>query len=138
MTGKFFRSAAAVAFSTWVLAGCATTLSGRVVNPDGSALTQAGVKIYTAPRTSFVHVTSGGMFSISDNVTPEREYTLIAEDAQGNMGYVRDFKPHKGENKGIVVRMNREMDAKDAVLEGTGPSEIERNGAGEKILKSSP
>jgi hypothetical protein len=121
-----------------LFASCATTLSGRVVNPDGSALTQTEVKIYTAPRTSFVQVEPGGAFTISENVVPEQEYTLIAEDPLGNMGYVRDFKAKKGKNKGIVVRMSREIDAKDAVLEGGGPSEIERNGAGEKILKSSP
>src|SRR5580704_5763010 len=112
-----------------LLAGCATTsLSGQVVNPDGSALTETGVRVYTAPRTSFARVTENGTFNITENVLPDEAYTLIAEDSVGNMGYVRDFKPKKGKNKGLLLRMNREMDAKDAVLEGSGPSEIERNG----------
>jgi len=144
MTGKaFYKHTAFAALMAGVLAmltltGCAPSLSGRVVNPDGSALSETGVKVYTAPRTATAHASRNGEFKISDNVAAAQEYTLIAEDPEGNMGYVRDFLSRKGSNEGIVIRMSREMDAKDAVLEGTGPSEIERNGAGEKILKSSP
>jgi hypothetical protein len=120
-----------------LLAGCGTTMSGLVVKPDGSRLTEPSVVVYTSPRTESVRVSKDGAFKIGHNVIEENEYTLIAEDKDGNMGYVRSFKPKKGSNKNIVVRLSREIDGKDAVMEG-GPNEGNTSGLGEKILKSSP
>jgi hypothetical protein len=120
-----------------LLAGCGTTMSGHVVKPDGSLLTDPNVVVYTSPRTESVRVGKEGYFKIGRNVVDEQDYTLIAEDKDGNMGYVRSFKPKKGGNKNIVLRLSREIDGKDAVMEG-GPSEGQTTGLGEKILKSSP
>ena len=120
-----------------LLAGCGTTMSGHVVKPDGSAITEPNVVVYTSPRTESVRVKGDGFFKIARGVVEENEYTLIAEDKDGNMGYVRAFKPKKGGNKNIIVRLSREIDGKDAVMEG-GPSEGATTGLGEKILKSSP
>jgi hypothetical protein len=119
------------------LTGCGTSISGRVVKPDGGQLDSPDVVVYTDPRTESVRVDKEGEFNISKGVVENNEYTLIAEDREGNMGYVRAFKPQKGSNKNIVVRMSRELEGKDAVLEG-GPSEGQTTGLGEKILKSSP
>jgi hypothetical protein len=124
-------------FIPLLLVGCGTSMSGLVVKPDGSRLTQPDVVVYTSPRTESVRVDRGGNFKIGANVIEENEYTLIAEDKDGNMGYVRSFKPKKGANKNIVVRLSREIDGKDAVLEG-GATEGNTTGMGEKILKSSP
>lgn len=123
--------------SPFILAGCGTTISGQVVKPDGSRLTEPNVVVYTSPRTESVRVSKDGNFKISSNVTEENEYTLIAEDKDGNMGYVRSYKPKKGSNKNITLRLSREIDGKDAVMEG-GPNEGNTTGMGEKILKSSP
>lgn len=125
-----------MAFSMTLLA-CGTTISGRVVKPDGGQLESPDVVVYTDPRTESVRVGNNGEFKIGKGVVEGNEYTLIAEDREGNMGYVRAFKPQKGSNKNIVVRMSRELEGKDAVLEG-GPSEGQTSGLGEKILKSSP
>ena len=119
------------------LAGCGTTISGLVVKPDGSRLTEPSVVVYTSPRTESVRVSKDGAFKIGKNVIDENEYTLIAEDKDGNMGYVRGFKVKKGSNKDVVLRLSREIDGKDAVMEG-GPNEGNTSGMGEKILKSSP
>ncbi len=119
----------------WV--GCGTTIRGHVVKPDGSELTDPNVVVYTSPRTESVRVGKDGDFKIGKNIIDENEYTLIAEDKDGNMGYVRAFKPKKGSNKNIVLRLSREVDGKDAVMEG-GPNEGNTTGLGEKILKSSP
>jgi len=126
-----------LALLPFLMAGCATSMSGVVVKPDGSKLTQPDVVVYTSPRTESVRADKDGEFKISRNVLEESEYTLIAEDKDGNMGYVRSFKPKKGANKNIVVRLSREIDGKDAVMEG-GPNEGNTTGLGEKILKSSP
>ncbi len=123
--------------SAALIIGCGTSISGHVVRPDGSKLTEANVVVYSSPRTESVRVDNDGAFKLSDNIVEESEYTLIAEDKDGNMGYVRSFKPKKGNNKNIIVRLSREIEGKDAVLEG-GPTEGETNGIGEKILKSSP
>jgi hypothetical protein len=123
--------------SPLILAGCGTTISGQVVKPDGSRLTEPNVVVYTSPRTESVRVSKDGNFKISSNVIEENEYTLIAEDKDGNMGYVRSYKPKKGSNKNITLRLSREIDGKDAVMEG-GPNEGNTTGMGEKILKSSP
>ncbi|MDQ3002383.1 MAG: hypothetical protein M3Y08_14115 [Fibrobacterota bacterium] len=112
-------------------------MSGLVVKPDGSRLTEPSVVVYTSPRTESVRVSNDGGFKIGKGVIAENEYTLIAEDKDGNMGYVRSFKPKKGTNKNIVLRLSREIDGKDAVMEG-GPSEGNTTGLGEKILKPSP
>ncbi len=120
-----------------LLVGCGTTISGHVVKPDGSQLTEPNVVVYTSPRTESVRVGNDGDFKISTNVLEENEYTLIAEDKDGNMGYVKAFKPKKGANKNIILRLSREIDGKDAVMEG-GPNEGNTSGLGEKILKSSP
>jgi hypothetical protein len=133
---KVFARLAVVAVSA-ALVGCGTTISGRVVRPDGSPLTGADVVVYTSPRSESVRIDKDGSFSIGANVVPEGDYTLIAEDKEGNMGYVRGFKPKKGANKNIIVRMSREIEGKDAVMEGAGPAEA-GSGPGEKILKSSP
>ncbi len=122
--------------SSTIFVGCGTTISGRVVKPDGSPLDNSEVVVYTSPRSGSVKVEKTGEFKISENIIAENDYTLIAEDKEGNMGYVRGFKPKKGTNKNIVVRMSREIEGKDAVLEGTGPSEG-GNGPGEKIFRSS-
>ena len=129
--------ACGAALMALALTGCGTTMSGHVVKPDGTLLTDPNVVVYTSPRTESVRVGKDGAFKIKKNVVLESEYTLIAEDKDGNMGYVRSFKPAKGSNKNIVVRLSREIDGKDAVMEG-GPSEGETTGLGEKILKSSP
>jgi hypothetical protein len=126
-----------LALLPFLVAGCGTTMSGVVVKPDGSKLTEPDVVVYTSPRTESVRVDKGGDFKIATGVVEENEYTLIAEDKDGNMGYVRSFKPKKGSNKNIVVRLSREIDGKDAVMEG-GPNEGNTSGLGEKILKSSP
>ena len=136
-TRRRFALAAAAACAALVWTGCGTTISGRVVRPDGSPLSGAEVVVYTSPRSESVRVDKDGSFSISANVVAENDYTLIAEDREGNMGYVRGFKPKKGANKNIMVRMSREIEGKDAVLEGMGPMET-GSGPGEKILKSSP
>src|SRR5689334_25229880 len=81
-----------------LLAGCGTTMSGQVVKPDGSKLTEPSVVVYTSPRTESVRVSKEGVFKIGKNVIEENEYTLIAEDKDGDMGYVRSFKPKKGSN----------------------------------------
>jgi hypothetical protein len=120
-----------------LLVGCGTTMSGNVVKPDGSRLTEPNVVVYTSPRTESVRVGKDGNFKIGRNVIEENEYTLIAEDKDGNMGYVRSFKPKKGSNKNITLRLSREIDGKDAVMEG-GANEGNTSGMGEKILKSSP
>lgn len=126
-----------LAILPFLMAGCATSMSGVVVKPDGSKLTEPDVVVYTSPRTESVRAERDGEFKISKNVLEDSEYTLIAEDKDGNMGYVRSFKPKKGSNKNIVVRLSREIDGKDAVMEG-GPNEGNTTGMGEKILKSSP
>jgi hypothetical protein len=126
-----------LALLPFLMAGCATSMSGVVVKPDGSKLTEPDVVVYTSPRTESVRAEKDGEFKISKNVLEDSEYTLIAEDKDGNMGYVRSFKPKKGSNKNIVVRLSREIDGKDAVMEG-GPNEGNTTGMGEKILKSSP
>ena len=116
--------------------GCGTTISGRVVRPDGSPLSDNDVMVSTTPRSEQVKVEKEGAFKLGENIIPGNEYTLVAEDKEGNMGYVRGFKPKKGKNPNVVIRMSREIEGKDAVLEGTGPSEG-GSGPGEKILKSS-
>ena len=126
-----------LSLASLALIGCGTTMSGHVVKPDGSRLSDASVVVYTSPRTQSVRAESDGRFKIGKHVVEENEYTLIAEDKEGNMGYVRSFKPKKGANKNIVIRLSREIDGKDAVMEG-GPSEGQTTGLGEKILKSSP
>jgi len=131
-----FPILAAVAAGCALLAGCATTISGRVVRPDGSALTNVDVVVYTSPRSTLARADKDGSFKIGKNVVPENEYTLIAEDKDGNTGYVRGFKPNKGGNENVIVRMSREVQAKDAVLEDN--TSVETGiGPGEKILKSS-
>ncbi len=131
------RKGAIALASLLFLVGCGTTISGRVVKPDGGALDSPDVVVYTDPRTESVRVDKDGDFTLSKGVVEGNEYTLIAEDREGNMGYVRAYKPQKGSNKNIVVRLSRELEGKDAVLEG-GPSEGSTTGLGEKILKSSP
>jgi hypothetical protein len=128
---------AGIAAGALALSGCGTTMTGHVVKPDGTRLSEANVVVYTSPRTQSVRAGKDGKFKISKNVVEENEYTLIAEDNDGNMGYVRSFKPKKGANKNIVIRLSREIEGKDAVMEG-GPSEGQTTGLGEKILKSSP
>ena len=115
---------------------CATSISGFVVKPDGSSLTNAEVLVYTNPRSMSTKVDERGAYEISKYVIPDNEYTLIAEDREGNTGYVRGFKPKQGGNKNIIIRMSREIQAKDAVLEGKNPTEP-KSDPGEKILKSS-
>lgn len=138
MRVRFYPNLVAIiAVCGTLLTGCGTSLSGRVVKPDGSPLTEAEIVVYTSPRTESVRAEKDGAFKISENVQPEQDYTLIAEDKEGNMGYVRGFKTKKGSNKSIVVRMSREIDGKDAVMEGDGPRESGGSGPGEKILKSS-
>lgn len=122
--------------SSMFLGGCATSIVGKVVKPDGSPLINAEVVVYTSPRTESIRVEGDGSFKITQNVAPDSSYTLIAEDREGNLGYVRGLVPKKGEKKPIVVRLSREVEAKDAALEGSGPAEI-GGGPGEKILKSS-
>jgi hypothetical protein len=117
--------------------GCGTTIQGRVVMPDGTAMADADVVVYTLPRTASIKAAKDGSFSLSGAISPEQEYTLIAEDREGNLGYVKGFKPKKGSNKNVVVRMSREVEGKDAVMEG-GPTDGSGSGMGEKILKSSP
>lgn len=134
---KRFDIAWGIALLPLLIAGCGTTMSGHVVKPDGSLLTDPNVVVYTSPRTESVRVGREGYFKIGRNVVDEQDYTLIAEDKDGNMGYVRSFKPKKGSNKNIILRLSREIDGKDAVMEG-GPSEGQTTGLGEKILKSSP
>ncbi len=124
-------------FAAAALWGCGTTIQGRVVMPDGTAMSEADVVVYTLPRTASVKASKDGSFSLSGPISPDQEYTLIAEDREGNLGYVKGYKPKKGSNKNVVVRMSREVEGKDAVMEG-GPSDGSGAGMGEKILKSSP
>ena len=91
-----------------LLAGCGTTMSGHVVKPDGSSLTEPNVVVYTSPRTESVRVGKDGNFKIGRNIINDSEYTLIAEDKDGNMGYVKSFKPKKGSNKNAAVFRQRE------------------------------
>ncbi len=120
-----------------ILGACGTTVSGKVVKPDGSSLDNSNVIVYTSPRTESVKVNKAGAFVLKSNIVEGNEYTLIAEDNDGNMGYVRSFKPKKGANENILLRLSREVDAKEAVLEGGLPSHTP-SGIGEKIFKSSP
>src|SRR3989338_1639549 len=102
----------ALAAAGILLAGCGTSISGRVVKPDGGPLVDAEVVVYTSPRSASVRVEKDGAYKIGENVVPGNDYTLIAEDKDGNMGYVRGFKPKKGSNKNVVVRMSREIEGK--------------------------
>lgn len=120
-----------------LLCACGTTMSGHVVMPDGSRLKSQQVVVYTSPRTETVKAGKDGSFKINDNVVDGNDYTIMAEDQFNNIGYVRSFKPRKGSNKNILVRLSKEVEGKDAILEG-GPMEVETSGVGEKILKSSP
>lgn len=137
MIGRSLRLLSIGMAAVALLTGCATSISGRVVRPDGSPLKNVDVIVYTAPRSASVRADRSGAFKISDNVVPENDYTLIAEDRDGNTGYVRGYKPKKGGNPNVIVRMSREVQAKDAILlDGKGPRETGA-GPGEKILKSS-
>ena len=118
------------------LTGCGTYMAGFVVLPDGSKIEDRKVIVYTDPWTDSVSIKNDGSFKIKKNVIVQNSYTLIAEDEEGNAGYVRGYKPKKGSNDNIVVRLAREIDGKDAVIEG-GLREVQPTGPGEKIFKSS-
>ncbi len=129
-------SACAIATAGLLLSACATSMSGYVVKPDGSRMQSPDIIVYSDPWTDSVRVRKDGTFKIGRNVAERNKYTLIAEDVEGNQGFVRGFQPEKGENKNIVIRMAREVDGREAVIEG-GPSQLQSSGPGEKIFKSS-
>lgn len=119
-----------------ILSGCGTTLSGYVVQPDGSKLKNPDVVVYTDPWTDSVRVDKDGSFKIRKNVMEKNEYTIVAEDREGNTGYIRGYKPQEGKNENLVLRLSREVSGKDAVMEG-GLIDVQPTGTGEKIFKSS-
>ncbi len=123
-------------FLAVLLCGCGPKLKGLVVMPDGSPMITKNVVVYTKPRTDSVKVKADGSFTIGKNIDVKNTYTLIAEDKDGNMGFVRGFQPGKESDEKIVIKLSKELEAKDAVIEG----ELYINpdsGPGEKILKSS-
>ncbi|MBF0430387.1 MAG: hypothetical protein HQK83_03855 [Fibrobacteria bacterium] len=130
----YFNSS--VILSVLFLIGCGPSLRGVVVMPDGSEIGEKKVMVYTNPWTDSVKVKNDGSFKISKDVQDRNEYTLIAEDVDGNMGFVRGFKISDQPDQKIVIKMSKELQAKDAVIEGDlyiNPD----SGPGEKILKSS-
>ena len=120
-----------------LIIGCGPSLKGVVVMPDGSQLDSPDVVVYTNPWTDSVEVNKDGTFSIRKNVQERNEYTLIAEDAEGNMGFVKGYKLDAQKAEKIVIRLSREMDAKEAVIEGEIYFEQGTGPTGEKILKPS-
>jgi hypothetical protein len=120
-----------------LLLSCGPSLKGVVVMPDDSPIpNDMKVVVYTNPWTDSVQVKKDGSFSIGKNVQEKNEYTLIAEDQEGNLGFVRGYKIQKEKDEQIVIRLSREMEAKEAVIEGELYIEQD-TGPGEKILKSS-
>lgn len=130
------RTVAGVALAALFLISCGPSLQGIVVMPDGSKLKDMEVTVYTRPWTDSVKAGNDGTFKISKNVQEKSKYTLIAEDRDGNMGYVKGFDPMSEKDKKIVIKLSRELDAKDAVMEG-GVYNPPNAGHGEKIFKSS-
>ncbi len=128
----------AIAITASVLfVGCGPSLKGMVVLPDGSKLNGLKVVVYTQPWTDSVPAKDDGSFSIGKNINPETEYTLIAEDKDGNMGFVKNYKPsEKKKDEKIVIKLSKEIEAKEAVIEGDLYINQD-SGPGEKIFKSS-
>ncbi|MFC1584345.1 hypothetical protein ACFL5V_02220 [Fibrobacterota bacterium] len=120
----------------FLLVGCGPSLKGMVVMPDGSKISEPNVVVYTNPWTDSVKVKNDGTFSIRKNVNDKNKYTLIAEDPDGNMGFVRGYQLSNENKDNVVIRLSREMDAKEAVIEGDLYIDQD-SGPGEKILKSS-
>jgi hypothetical protein len=123
-------------FICWLIFSCGPSIQGLVVMPDGSKLEEPNVVVYTNPWTDSVKVKKDGSFSIRKNVQERNEYTLIAEDPDGNMGFVKGYKLETKKDEKIVIRLSREMEAKEAVIEGDLYIDQD-TGPGEKILKSS-
>ena len=116
--------------------GCGPSLVGVVVMPDGSKITNMSVMVYTDPLSDSVKVGADGTFKLGKNMIMTNSYTLIAEDGDGNLGFVRNFKPAENPDEKVVIKLSRELEAKDAVMEGDlyiNPD----SGPGEKIFKSS-
>lgn len=131
------KSAACLGILTsFLLTNCGPSLRGIVVMPDGSQLTEAQVVVYTNPWTDSVKVKRDGTFTIRKNVGEQTDYTLIAEDKDGNMGFVRGFIPESEKKEKIVIKLSKELEARDAVIEGDLYINQD-SGPGEKILKSS-
>lgn len=118
-----------------LLAGCGPTLKGIVVLPDGTPIKGLEVGVHSKPWSDSVKVKDDGSFVLK-KIEPKNVYTLIAEDAEGNMGIVKNFSPSEKPNEKVIIKLSKELEAKDAVIDGdlfiqqdTGP--------GEKIFKSS-
>jgi len=115
---------------------CGPSLQGVVVMPDGSQIKDMKISVYTEPRTDSVKVKPDGTFKLSKNLVLTNAYTLIAEDKDGNLGFVKNYKPADNPKEKVVIKLSKEIEAKDAVMEG----EVYINpdsGPGEKIFKSS-
>ena len=133
---KYFWMITVGLASACLFVACGPSLQGIVVMPDGSKLNGLQVTVYTKPWTDSVQTKDDGSFKISKNVEERNKYTLIAEDKDGNMGYVKGYDPLAEADKKIVIKLSREMDAKDAVMEGDVYNPP-NSGHGEKIFKSS-
>lgn len=119
-----------------LMSACGPSLRGVVVLPDGSPIKDMNLGVYTQPTTDSVVVKPDGSFKISKHVQKGATYTLIAEDREGNMGFVRNYQLQPDAKEKIVIKLSKELEAKDAVLEGELYIQQDA-GPGEKIFKSS-
>lgn len=133
---KFLNLRAEFFLIALVLCGCGPSIKGVVVMPDGTRMEGMNIAVYTDPWSDSVVVRKDGSFTLSKNIQEKNEYTLIAEDSQGNLGYVRKYRLQKDKKENVVIRLSREVEAKDAVIEGSSYN-IQDTGPGEKIFKSS-
>jgi len=115
---------------------CGPTLKGVVVLPNGTPTQNMKLAVYSQPPTDSVAVKPDGTFKISKRVAKGQTYTLIAEDRDGNMGFVRNYVVNPENTEKIIIHLSKEIDAKDAVLEGDVYIQQD-TGPGEKIFKSS-
>ena len=123
-------------FALLSLWGCGPSLKGVVVMPDGSKIKDMDISVYTDPRSDSVKVAADGTFKLGKNMIMTNAYTLIAEDKDGNLGFVKNFKPSDKPDEKVVIKLSREIEAKDAVMEGDLYINQD-SGPGEKIFKSS-
>ena len=87
--------------------------------PAGASLDVAGITPLVVPNADFYRIDTQ-LFTPRLNAADWK----LTEDREGNMGYVRGFKPNKGENNGIIVRLSREVEARDAALEGSEDGQV--------------
>ncbi len=135
MKNTMVKLSGALAFA--LLIGCGgPAIRGFVVMPDGSQLKNTDVVVYSKPWTDSVKVDEKGEFKLSKGIDVRNEYKLIAEDKDGNMGFVKGYKLSENLEKKIVIKLSRETPAKDAVIEGDVYEQGD-TGPGEKIFRGS-